>query len=159
MKRNEEHPSWEDFTKHEKRIAQLEKEVAQLLRTVAGQIGQTESQTGHGPTSENQEPAAHSQAPIKQRKGDNMSPALQKIVLLMRNGDMDAAFSEFQALSKDELIKQPVTAATLAAAMCVTRGDFEAGIKALEQVQQLTDDPRIEQIKQKLLKQAAGHKG
>ena len=147
-------PSWEEFTKHEKRIVQLETKVAQLFQALAVKSGQKGPTPDPDKRTKNQQTVKKKLTSNFQRTDEEMSSALQYIVMLMRNGDMDGAFSEFQELPKSELIKQPVSAATLAAAICVARGEFEAGIAALEQVQKYTKDPRVEQIKQKLIKQA-----
>lgn len=154
-KDSEPYPSWEDFNKQGKRIVDLEKKVAQLLETVGISIDQTttEIEPGSEPTSldvSSESPESTGTA----QNGNDMSPALQRIVDQMRSGDNDGAFREFQALDRNELAKNPVSAATVAAAICVTQGDYQAGIKALEQVQQFSNDPRIEQIKLKLMEQA-----
>ena len=155
-KKIEPYPSWEEFKKQKKRIAELEKKVEQLLEVVDISVDQTETKTEPDPeptrnddVPENPEPSS------SESNGSDMSPAIQSIVEQMRSGDNDRAFREFQALDREELAKNPVTAATIAAAICVTQGDFQAGIKALEQVQQYSEDPRIEQIRLKLVEQAS----
>ena len=157
-KDSEPYPSWEEYNKHEKRIAKLEKKVAQLLEASNITSDEPAAEIVPEPVPKSPKPVEDKPAPHQLRSSDDMSPALQSIVVQLRNGDSDGAFRKFQKLPKSELIQQPVTAATLAAAICVTQGNFQAGIKALEQVQQFSDDPRIEQIRQKLLEQAKKHK-
>lgn len=157
-------PTREEFSKHEKRISERETKVGMLLKALGIKTEQpipadlSTPEIAQGPAEESQAPAEKSTSTGNQNQSEEMSPALKSILAQLKSGDSGGAFKKFQALPKSELSQQPVFAATLAAAICVTQGDFPAGIKALEQVQQYSDDPRIEQIKQKLLDQAKKHK-
>ncbi len=123
----------------EARIAELEARLAELAARVEPVLLQHAAQAPH-PGGAAPDPAAAAQAPPLPAK---ITPELARVIRLVQQGQGDEAQRELRRIPDEQLAQQPEVVALVAAALCVQRGDYATGLKALERARTLTNDPRL----------------
>jgi hypothetical protein len=83
-----------------------------------------------------------------------ITPELASVIRLVQQGHGDAAQRELRRIPEEHLAQQPEVVALVAAALCVQRGDYATGLKALERARTLTNDPRLLRVMQLIEEQA-----
>lgn len=126
-------------------IAGLEQRLAALelrLAEVEARLEQTEhmglaNATPATPNGAGTDGPAAAPPPLK------ISPELVRVIRLVQEGRGDEAERELRHLPEAELAAQPGVVALVAAALCVQRGDYANGLKALRRARSLTGDARL----------------
>ena len=128
------------------RIEALELQVAELTRQLDALSGRVANGSGHpGKAAPAKRPAL-----LLESIGEKPSPAMERVIARMNRGEAKEAFADLRSIPPEELATQPVSVALVAAALCMQRGEHEAGLRAIRKVRALTDDPRVLKILKRL---------
>lgn len=133
----------------EHRISELEARLAELAERLASALAPPGAAAAARVT--DAPPAAAEPAP---QLGAKITPELARVIRLVQQGEGDSAQRELRRIPEEELARQPEVVALVAAALCVQRGDYATGLKALERARTLTDDPRLLRVMQLIEEQA-----
>lgn len=151
----------ERLTELERRIDNLAHRVDNLVTQVA-RLSRLQKPTG------NQEEAAKAEAPpvkdqavsatISKAATDvamrpEITPGMVSVIQLIGQGRGEEAQRKLHSLPETELAGQPAVVALVAAALFIQRGDYAAGLKAVNKARKLTDDPRLQRLIQLIEKQ------
>ena len=94
------------------------------------------------------------QAAEREPKQVPVTPGIARVLKLVHGGKSGEAQQELRKLATEELAAQPGVVALVAAVLCIERGDFEAGLTALNRARQFSDDPKLQRVIELVRKQA-----
>jgi hypothetical protein len=137
------------------RIEKLELQVAELTRQLDALSGRV---ANGGKTQVAAEPVKRP-ALLPDSIGEKLTPAMERVIARMNRGEAKEAFNDLRSIPAEELASQPVSVALVAAALCMQRGETDAGLKAIRKVRTLTDDPRVLSILKRLESQSQAKAG
>ena len=98
---------------------------------------------------------AGQQAAEQEQQPASVTPGIARVLKLVHGGKTTEAQQELRSLPTEELAGQPAVVALVAAVLCIERGDFEAGLTALNRARQYSDDPKLQRVIDLVRKQAA----
>lgn len=127
-----------DHADLEPRLAALEQRLAEVEARLEQLAGGAQAEAAQPAAAADGAGASAAVAPALK-----ITPELVRVIRLVQEGRGDEAERELRRLPEAELASQPGVVALVAAALCVQRGDYANGLKALGRARSLTGDARL----------------
>ena len=154
-------------TSVEDRLTELEQRVDNLAHRIDNLVTQVARLSRLQKPADNQEEPASSEPEDKNGSAHEtiskaatdvamrpeITPGMVSVIQLISQGRGEEAQRQLHSLPETELAGQPAVVALVAAALFIQRGDYAAGLKAVNKARRLTDDPRLQRLIQLIEKQ------
>jgi hypothetical protein len=140
------------------RVFSLEQSLDEMWQRFNNFVGSVGNQISASPPAASLNGSAH-EAPVAEAeprpKPRVITPGLAAVIRLIAVGQAEEAHKAMRELPQEELAEQPAVVTLAVAALCVQKGDYAAGLKALERARSMTDDSRLLRVIQAVEAQLA----